>query len=183
MPGHGGVISRIDQTGIPLAVARLVLGGLFIYMGIKKILDPVDFLKLMRQYELLPTSWPVFLNTVAVVVPWIETFCGAALVLGVAVRGAGLVSAGMLAMFTPLILMRGLELYHETGLAFCAVNFDCGCGAGVVFLCNKLAENVGLFLLALLALLSRSRRWCLEDREPVPSDSLATPTQKQVVPD
>ncbi|MCP4593472.1 MAG: DoxX family protein [bacterium] len=163
-----GVIVRLDRTGIPLLVARLVVGGLFVYMGIGKIADdPVHFLKLMRQYQALPTSWPVLLNMIAVVLPWIETVCGAALILGLAVRGAGLISAVMLAMFTPMILMRGLELYEKTGLAFCNVSFDCGCGAGVVFLCSKLAENVVLFLLALVALFSRSRRFCLEARLPL----------------
>lgn len=156
----------MDRSGVPLLAARLVLGGLFVYMGIAKIVDdPARFLKLMHQYQALPRSWPFFLNLVAVVLPWMETVCGLALLAGVAIRGAGVVTAAMLVLFTPLILMRGLELFHERGVALCDVNFDCGCGAGEVFLCNKLAENAGLFLLALLAIVSRSRRFCLAGRE------------------
>jgi uncharacterized membrane protein YphA (DoxX/SURF4 family) len=177
-----GLLARMDHTGIPLLLARLVLGGLLVYMGVSKIGDPVHFLKLMRQYQALPASPPYFLNAVAVVLPWVETVCGLALILGAAVRGAGLIAAIMLVSFTPLILLRGLELYHQGGVSFCGVNFDCGCGAGPVFLCNKLAENVGLFVLALLALFSRSRRFCLGSRR-LPAVSALPAAENEPVPD
>ena len=37
---------------LPL-LARLLLGVLFIYMGLNKALHPVEFLKLLRQYDVL----------------------------------------------------------------------------------------------------------------------------------
>ena len=78
------------------------------------------------------------------------------------VRGAGLISAAMLAVFTPMILMRGMELLRAGEAAtLCQVNFNCGCGGGDVFVCNKVALNTALFLLALIATFSRSRRFCL----------------------
>ncbi|HNQ22061.1 MAG TPA: DoxX family membrane protein [Phycisphaerae bacterium] len=163
MPATPSLIARLDRTGVPLLLARLILGGLLIWMGIVKVLAPIDFLKLMRQYQMLDEqSAYVFLNLVAVVLPWVETLCGVALVLGLGVRGAGLLSGGMLLVFTPLILKRGLELYQAGTLAFCGVKFDCGCGAGEVYLCNKLAENIALLLLSLLVVFSRTRRFCLE---------------------
>lgn len=183
MVRRAGVLSSLDRTGIPLLVVRLVLGGMFVWMGTAKIGDPVHFLKLMRQYEVLPTSPPHFLNTVAVVLPWIEAACGAALILGVAIRGAGLVSAVMLILFTPLIFLRGLEIYYQGGVSFCDVNFDCGCGAGVVFLCHKLAENAGMFLLALLAIFSHSRRFCLDGRRLARGPSFAVAPQGPPVTD
>ncbi len=183
MATRQGLLSRADQTGIPLLVARLAVGGLFIWMGVAKINDPVTFLKLMRQYQVLPTSMPHFPNFVAVVVPWVETLCGIALVLGLFVRGAGSVATVMLVVFTPMILLRGLELYHQVGMSFCDVNFDCGCGAGVIFLCHKLLENVVLFLLALVATLSRSRRFCLEGRRPPTGLSFAAVAESHPVAD
>jgi len=183
MTARAGMLSQVDQTGIPLLVARLAVGGLFIWMGVAKIADPVTFLKLMRQYQVLPTSMPYFLNFVAVAVPWIEALCGVALVLGLAVRGAGLIATGMLVVFTPMILLRGLELYHQGGVSFCGVNFDCGCGAGVIFLCHKLVENVVLFLLALVAALSRSRRFCLENRRPRTGTGFAASPENPPVAD
>ncbi len=157
-----GLIGRIDATGLPLLAARAVLGLDLMYLGIKKIGDPVTFLKLIRQYHMLPEDPAVYLNSVALILPWMETICGAALILGLAVRGAGLISAGMLGVFTPMIYWRGMELFREGAAAtFCGVNFDCGCGSGEVFVCSKLATNAGLFLLTLIVVFSRSRRLCL----------------------
>jgi hypothetical protein len=41
------------------------------------------------------------------------------------------------------------------------VAFDCGCGSGVVIIWKKLLENLGLFTLAVLLTLSRSRKFTL----------------------
>jgi uncharacterized membrane protein YphA (DoxX/SURF4 family) len=156
------LLGRIDHTGAPLLLARLGLGGMFVWLGVAKILDPVSFLKLMKQYNVLPLEPPYFMNVATVVVPWIEMVVGAALLLGIVVRGAGVVSVIMLLLFTPLIYLRGMELYNAGGFeTFCAVNFDCGCGTGVVNACNKLAEDCGLLIAAIIAAASRSRRFCL----------------------
>jgi len=60
---------RLDESGIPLLIARLVVGGLFVWMGYKKVLEPVEFLKQIRMYQALPESPPYFLNLSAVVLP------------------------------------------------------------------------------------------------------------------
>jgi uncharacterized membrane protein YphA (DoxX/SURF4 family) len=165
MIDRGSWLGRIDRTGVPLLVARLFVGVLFVWMAWAKIADPINFLKLMRQYKMLDEqSWYVVMNVIAVVLPWIELVCGLVLIAGVALRAAGVVSAGMLVVFTPLIFKRGLELYN-LGAAdtFCGVNFDCGCGAGEVFLCSKLLENGALLVAALLVVFSHSRRFCLSN--------------------
>jgi len=154
-------LRRLDQSGVPLLLARLVLGALFIYMGAKKVGSPSDFLKQIRLYHVLPDTPAYYLNGTAIVLPWVEILCGAALILGSWLRGAALVTAGMLAVFTPAILLRALAVRAEQGTSFFEIKFDCGCGAGVVVIWKKLLENTGLFLLALLALFSRSRRFCL----------------------
>ena len=87
--------------GFALA-ARWGLGALFIYMGLHKALHPVDFLKLVRQYEL--TETPLLLNLVAAGLPWFEIYCGVLLLLGVAVRGTAVVLVGMLVPFTVVVL-------------------------------------------------------------------------------
>jgi len=155
-------IRRFDESGIPLLGVRLVLGGLFIWMGYNKIGHPVDFLKEIREYHALPESPALFLNTTAIVLPWLEVVAGSALILGVFVRSAAAVFAIMLAVFTPAILFRALEIRAQTGTPFFDIAFDCGCGAGVVVTWKKLLENTGLFLLALYGLLSLSRRFCLD---------------------
>jgi len=160
--GNSSLIRRLDETGIPLLLVRLVLGGLFVWMGSNKIGHPIDFLKEIREYHALPESPAVFLNTAAIVLPWLEVVAGVALIVGVFVRGASAIFTVMLAVFTPAILIRGLQIRAEQGTPFFEIAFDCGCGAGVVVTWKKLLENSGLGLLALYGILSLSRRFCLE---------------------
>jgi len=157
---------RLMDSGWPVLMARLVLGGMFVYMGVMKVGDPLkpfneEFLKLIRQYHMLPETPAIFLNGTAIVLPWLEILCGVGLLLGLSFRGAALLLAVMLAVFTPAILMRGLAILAEQGGSFFNVAFDCGCGSGVVVTWKKLLENGGLFLLSLLVLFSASTRFSL----------------------
>jgi uncharacterized membrane protein YphA (DoxX/SURF4 family) len=135
--------------------ARWFLGGLFVYTGLEKGLDPVSFLKLVRQYDMVQT--PFLLNSLAASLPWFEVFCGLLLLAGVAVRGTALTLAGVLIPFTAVVWHRALVLQVTRGIPFCAVKFDCGCGTGEVFICGKLLENAGLIILALWLLSGRGR--------------------------
>ena len=147
--------TQVRQIGSIVAVlARWVLGALFIYMGLKKALHPVEFIKLVRQYDVLHHY--LLLNLVASLLPWLETFCGVLLLLGVAVRGVALTLVAMLIPFTTMVVLRALHLQQLNHLAFCAIKFDCGCGAGEVFICHKLAENT-LLVGASIFLIFRKR--------------------------
>jgi len=155
------LLRRMDDTGVPLLVARLVLAVLFLKMGLSKMLDPIDFLKLTREYHMLPDTPSYFLNLTAVVLPALELVCGLALLVGLPVRGAAVTLLGMLVVFTGAIFLRSLDIHAQGEIAYCAIKFDCGCGAGEVYICRKLLENGGLLFLSLVAVLSRSRRFCL----------------------
>jgi uncharacterized membrane protein YphA (DoxX/SURF4 family) len=188
-----GLVRRIDRSGVPLLVFRLVLGVLFIGMGLAKtgvlktqlerrglassntvqtlkahglidLAQPTDFLKLLREYDMVPQKPPVLMNSIAALLPWVEVVCGAMLILGIGVRGASLLLFVLLLGFTGAVAYRALNIYNAQDIAFCAIKFDCGCGAGEVFICNKLVENSTLCLLALLTALSGSRRFCLLPR-------------------
>lgn len=161
MKDRPGLLMRAHRTGVPLLLCRLAIGGLFIYMGIVKAMDPVTFLKLIREYDMVSDAFWWFLNLSVATLPWIETLCGLLLILGVGLRGTALVVMVMLAVFTPAIFVRGLSIHNAERLALCKVYFDCGCGAGIVNFCWKLAENIAVFLGSLLILLSRSPRFCL----------------------
>jgi uncharacterized membrane protein YphA (DoxX/SURF4 family) len=132
-------VVRHSACDVAAVVARWVLGAIFIYMGLNKALHPVEFLKLVRQYNI--TDQYLFLNLVASALPWFEIFCGVLLVLGIAVRATALLLVAMLVPFTILILQRALGIQHARGIPFCAIKFDCGCGAGEVLICRKLLEN------------------------------------------
>ena len=160
MERRESILRRLDQSGIPLLAARLSLAATFIYMGTMKIREPFDFLKQVRMYHMLPESPPEFLNATAVVLPWLEIVAGVALVGGVFVRGAAAMLAAMLCVFTPAILLRALSIRAEKAISLFQVVFDCGCGSGPVVIWTKLLVNLGLLALAVIALLSQSRRFC-----------------------
>lgn len=140
-------------------LARAVVGGLYVYMGLSKALYPVDFLKLLRQYNLFESA--LWLNIIAASLPWFEVFCGLLLLFGVAVRGTALVSLATLLPFTIVVWKRALVLQAASQIPFCAVRFDCGCGTGEVNICFKLLENSVLMLLSAWLLLTPRFRACL----------------------
>jgi uncharacterized membrane protein YphA (DoxX/SURF4 family) len=151
-------------TGIARNTAAVLgrwwLGGVFVFMGLHKAFPhPEAFLKLVRQYDLVTS--PILLNSIGAALPWFEVFCGLLLLAGIAVRGAALNVVVMLVPFTLMVLKRALALAATSGIPFCAVKFDCGCGAGEVFICHKLVENTVLLLLAALLLIGRGRPLCL----------------------
>jgi uncharacterized membrane protein YphA (DoxX/SURF4 family) len=158
--GRHSLLRRLDAVCIPLPVViRMFLGAYFLYAGINKAIDPVDFLRAVRTYGALPETPPYFLNATAIVLPWLEIVCGVGLVLGLLRRGAGTTIALMLCVFTPAILIRALAMMSEQGLSFFAVEFDCGCGTGHEIIWIKLLKNLGLLALALWTVLSTSRAW------------------------
>ena len=140
-------------------LTRWFLGGMFLYLGLNKALHPVEFLKLVRQYDVLHHH--LLLNGMAATIPWFEIFCGLLLVLGVAVRGTAEMLVAMLVPFTVAVLMRAMAIQEAGGLPFCAIKFDCGCGAGEVLICRKLLENALLIALLAALVFTRTRRFCL----------------------
>ncbi len=139
--------------------ARWLLGALFIYTGLEKAFDPVAFLKLVREYDLVRT--PFLLNSISATLPWFEACCGALLLLGVAVRGTALTLVAVLVPFTAVVWHHALILEAAKLIPFCAVKFDCGCGTGEVFICAKILENFCLIGLSCWLLSGRGRRYAL----------------------
>ena len=150
---------RPVKPAIVALVARWILGALFVYMGLSKALHPVDFLKILRQYQM--TESHVVLNLMAAALPWFEVVCGLLLLSGVAVRGAALLSLAMLIPFTLIVLNRAMDIHDQKAIPFCAIRFDCGCGAGEVVICHKLLENCLLIFLSMLLVALPVNRWCL----------------------
>lgn len=156
------VISGFRRDAAALA-ARWWLGCVYLFMGLHKAFPhPEYFLKLVRQYDLVTAPW--LLNSIAAALPWFEVFCGLLLLSGLAVRGAALNSVLMLVPFTLVVLKRALAIAATTGQPFCAIKFDCGCGAGEVYICHKLVENVVLLLLSLWVLTGSNARLCARFR-------------------
>lgn len=97
-------------------IARLVVGGIFIYASLHKIADPADFAVSIRNYMILPVGWS---NIAAMILPWIEIFSGLLLVLGILTRASALLTTTMMGIF-----------FGAVTYAFViGLNIDCGCFA------------------------------------------------------
>ncbi len=136
-------------------VVRWILGGAFVYLGLTKALEPVDFLKLVREYNVIHHH--IGLNLIAAVLPWFEVFCGMLLIIGLAIRGSALALLVLLLGFTALVVSRAWELHQLQAIPFCAVRFDCGCGNGEILICGKLLENIFLMILSLVVVVRGPR--------------------------
>jgi uncharacterized membrane protein YphA (DoxX/SURF4 family) len=89
-------------------LARLVLGGFFVYASLDKIWDPAGFAKIVYQWQVVG---PVASNLVAVTLPWVELVAG--LLLGAWRRESALVIALMLVVFlvaAASVMARGIDV-------------------------------------------------------------------------
>jgi len=130
-----------------LVVFRLILGGLFVYAGVVKVLDPLDFAQNIRNYRLVGQSLSFM---AAVVLPWLEILAGVALAAGIWKRASALIISGLLVFFILLTLVtiaRGLDV-------------ECGCfgalsrksGFGVIL------EDLGMLFMGLCLLFAPEKR-------------------------
>lgn len=95
---HPECLHRRHAPVLAVAVltARVALAAAFLYAGALKALNPQEFLLDVRSFQLLGDPWAAVL---ALGLPWLEIFCGIALLLGGWTRGACLVLGGLLVVF------------------------------------------------------------------------------------
>ncbi len=151
-------LRRLDATGYPLLIARLIVGLVFLFYGIEKVNDPIAFLKGIKNYDILPLEPSWLINSIAVIMPFTEIVCAMALLSGIGLRSAGAITSAMLLMFTPAVYFLGSGLIGSDPafVGLCDVVADCGCGSGEIPICQKLLENSCLLILSLWATFSRA---------------------------
>ena len=92
--------SDVGSLGIWRVLSRIlnvVLAGIFIYAGILKAIDPVQFASDIDNYKILP--WPVSV-ALAFYLPWLEIFCALGLVFRFLYRGALSILSASTVIFT-----------------------------------------------------------------------------------
>ncbi len=102
------------RLGYGWVFLRVALGAVFIYASYYKIVSPGAFAHEIYNYHILPT-WGI--NPAAIALPWLQLFCGLALILNKGVKGASLWAVVMMGIFQVAMasaLARGL-------------NISCGC--------------------------------------------------------
>ena len=91
-------------------ILDLIVGGVFIYAGVLKVLDPVQFANDIDNYKTLP--WFVSVR-LALYLPWLEILCGLAVIFRFFYRGGLSILTALLAVFvvaTVAAKMRGLDI-------------------------------------------------------------------------
>lgn len=121
---------------------RLFLGGIFIYAGIAKVGNPLQFAAAVEGYQLISTDLVI---RVVKILPWLEIILGAVLLLGFKIRYTAGLAGTIMVFFIGVMLLtylRGLEV-------------DCGCfGTGEKISLFTLVREA-LFLLPALFLVIR----------------------------
>ena len=89
---------------------RVVIGGIFIYAGLMKMMDPWAFARAVDSFHLLPTA---LISPVALVLPALEVLAGALWVLNRAAVSAAVTIFGLCLLFAAVLgtaLLRGLPV-------------------------------------------------------------------------
>lgn len=135
--GLGDIRRRVAHPAVSL-LARLFLGGLFVWSGLEKIGHFETFAQAVQAYDILPDA---LATAYTHALPWAEVLAGGYLVLGLYTRwAAGLIAAMVLSFLVAItwVLLRGGEA------------IDCGCflgGQQEPLSWRKWLEDVGLLIL------------------------------------
>ena len=91
-------------------IIGLIVGCVFLYAGAIKVIDPIGFARDIDNYHMLPWALSVRL---AFYLPWLEIFCGLAVVSGLFYRGGLLILNALIPIFIVASIVakaRGLDI-------------------------------------------------------------------------
>jgi putative oxidoreductase len=91
-------------------IVGVIIGGIFVYAGGIKVLDPIRFSNDIDNYKILPWTLAAGLGFY---LPWLEILCGVALILRFFHRGGLSILTGLILIFigaTVAAKARGLDI-------------------------------------------------------------------------
>jgi len=101
----------LTRRRILFLATRIILGAIFVYASVDKILHPAAFAEAVYNYQILPDS---FINLTAILLSWLELILGACLIAGVWLPGAVMIANVLLVVFVGALLFnlaRGLDIH------------------------------------------------------------------------
>jgi uncharacterized membrane protein YphA (DoxX/SURF4 family) len=105
-------INRKSILHLFSVAARVVLGGIFVYAGFIKLIDPKAFAVSISQYDIVPQ---ILLAPAAIGLPALELLAGLGLIMNI--RGSLTVIFSLLFLFVSVL---GFGILNN-------LNVDCGC--------------------------------------------------------
>ncbi|GJQ28494.1 MAG: hypothetical protein HBSAPP03_03780 [Phycisphaerae bacterium] len=136
---------RVRAWGLVCLGARVVLGGLFIFAGVLKLMNPLHFKQAIMAFKM---GMPDHLTVLATFTfPWTEIIAGALLVLGWWARpAAGVIAAMLFAFITAMasVMLRGIDTHCS---CFGKLEFPCGSSVGW---CQIVRNSVLLVLVGIV---------------------------------
>jgi len=103
-------MAEIAKVKFAWRIMDLVVGGVFIYAGVVKALQPVRFASDIDNYKILPWTTSVGL---AFYLPWLEILCGLALILRRLYLGGLSILTALVLIFSGVTIaakVRGLDI-------------------------------------------------------------------------
>jgi len=124
---------------------RIIIGVVFLWASVDKIIDPFSFAKNISYYHIIPFGLE---NLIALFLPWLELIIGSSLILGIFIRANIILSFILLVIFNILIFQAIIRGF----------NIECGCGLkdGQTIGIEKLIENFGLLLICFLLFIRKN---------------------------
>src|SRR5262249_16036615 len=109
---EGGTTSNVNRqrSNILWRIVEVIVAGVFICAGVLKMLDSAQFAHDINNYRILPWTLSVAL---AFYLPWLEIFCGLALIARFLYRGALSILTVLIVVFTlatAAAKVRGLDI-------------------------------------------------------------------------
>lgn len=149
-------LSNLLANSYATLISRLILGGVFLFAGISKALDPGALASSIRSYGLGLPEW--FVSLSAYSLPYLEIILGLYLLAGLFTKSSAWATNGLMLLFIVALAQgaaRGLEI-------------DCGCFGAVAgneagSLWLDALRDVGLLALGLHIALTPTGRLSVDD--------------------
>ncbi len=113
--------------GPVVLLARLILGGVFIYASLDKIVHPAEFAKVIGNYHVVPLGLE---NLIALALPWLELITGICLIAGIMIDGATIL----------IVLMNIVFIFAISQALARGISIECGCFS----VSTEGGDNIGL---------------------------------------
>lgn len=132
------VIAAVWRSPYTAVICRLILGTSFIVAPMYKIAYPGEFAENVAGFQLVPYY---LVNSMAVIMPWIELVTGLFLILGIRTRAAASIIGALLIVFTIAIVINLVQ----------ATPINCGCFEAVGEPLNwwLVIRDLGMLILAI----------------------------------